>query len=102
MSIRAIIMLYTKGMRNMNKIFEKLNSISKFSKKVILFGAVLSAVLCLIGFSIVTYNKTVIQTISLYTIGTSLIYASIVLFSEFTIGGLAMELAGTVIKNHMD
>ena len=86
----------------MNKIFEKLNSISKFSKKVIISGAILSACLCVVGFSIVTYNKQVIQTISLYTLGTSLIYSAIVVFSEFTIGGLAMELAGTVLKNHMD
>ncbi len=86
----------------MNKIFEKLNSISQFSKKVIIVGAILSAALSVIGLSIVTYNKNVLQTISLYTLGTSLIYSAIVLFSEFTIGGLAIELAGTVIKNHID
>ena len=86
----------------MNKIFEKLNSINKFSKKVIIAGAVISVALCLIGFSIVTYNNSVLQTISLYTIGTSMIYSAMTLFAEFTIGGLVMDLAGTVLKNHDD
>ena len=86
----------------MNKIFEKLNSINKFSKKVIIVGAILSVALCLVGFSIITYNNSFVQTISLYTFGASLIYASITLFAEFTIGGLVIDLAGTVLKNHDD
>ncbi len=86
----------------MNKIFEKLNSINKFSKKVIIVGAIISVALCFIGLSILTYNKSFIQTISLYTLGTSLIYSAIVLFSEFTIGGLVMDFAGNLLQNHDD
>ena len=86
----------------MNKIFEKLNSINKFSKKVIIAGVIISAAFCLIGFSVITYNKTIAQTVSLYMFGASMIYAAITLFAEFTIGGLVMELAGTILKNRDD
>lgn len=85
-----------------NKIIDKLNSINKFSKKVIISGAIISIALCIIGIGIVTYNKNVIQTISLYTIGTSLIYSAFTLFSEFTIGGLVIDLASNVLKSHDD
>ena len=85
-----------------NKIIEKLNSINKFSKKVIITGAIISIALCIIGIGIVTYNENVIQTISLYTIGTSLIYSAFTLFSEFTIGGLVIDLASNVLKSHDD
>ena len=84
------------------KIIEKLNSINKFSKKVIVAGAIISIALCIIGIGIVTYNKNVIQTISLYTLGTSLIYSAFTLFSEFTIGGLVIDLASNVLKSHDD
>ena len=84
------------------KIIEKLNSVNKFSKKVIITGAIISIALCLIGIGIVTYNENFIQTISLYTIGTSLIYSAITLFSEFTIGGLVIDLASNVLKSHDD
>ena len=85
-----------------NTIIEKLNSVNKFSKKVIIIGSILSLALCLIGLGIVTYNENVIGQISLYTIGTSLIYAAITLFSQFTIGGLAIDLADNFLKNHND
>lgn len=85
-----------------NKIVEKLNSVNKFSQKVIIAGSIISLALCLIGLGIVTYNENVIHQISLYTIGTSLIYSAITLFSQFTIGGLAIDLVGTVLKNHDD
>lgn len=85
-----------------NKIIEKLNSVNKFSKNVIIVGSIISIALCLIGFGVVTYNENVIQKISLYTLGSSLIYSSIILFSEFTIGGLVIDLASNVIKNGDD
>ena len=85
-----------------NKIIENLNSVNKFSKKVIIFGAIVSIALCIAGIGIVAYNENVIQKISLYTIGSSLIYSAIILFSEFTIGGLVIDLANNVIKNNDD
>ena len=85
-----------------NKIIEKLNSVNKFSKNIILVGSIISIALCMIGLAVVTYNENVIQKISLYTIGSSLIYSAIILFSEFTIGGLVIDLASNVIKNGDD
>lgn len=85
-----------------NKIIERLNSINKFSKRVIITGTIISIALCVIGIGIVTYNENVIQTISLYTIGTSLVYSAFTLFSEFTIGGLVIDLASNVLKSHDD
>ena len=84
------------------KVIEKLNSINKFSRNIIIIGAIISIALCIIGIGIVTYNENVIQKISLYTIGSSLIYSAITLFSEFTIGGLVIDLASNVIKNDND
>lgn len=81
------------------KVIEKLNSVNKFSKNIIVTGAIISIALCIIGVGIVTYNENFIQKISLYTIGSSLIYSAITLFSEFTIGGLVIDLANNVIKN---
>lgn len=85
-----------------NKIMEKLNSINKFSKHVIIAGSITSIALCIIGVSLIAYNKNVLQTISMYTLGTSLVYSAITLFSEFTIGGLVIDVANSVIKNHND
>jgi hypothetical protein len=85
-----------------NKIMEKLNSINKFSKHVIIAGSITSVALCIIGISLIAYNKNVLQTISMYTLGTSLVYSAITLFSEFTIGGLVIDVANNVIKNHND
>ena len=85
-----------------NKIMEKLNSINKFSKHVIIAGSITSVALCIIGISLIAYNKNVLQTISMYTLGTSLVYSAMTLFSEFTIGGLVIDVANNVIKNHND
>lgn len=85
-----------------NKIIEKLNSVNKFSQKIIITGAIISLALCIIGIGIVTYNENFIKQISLYTLGTSLIYSAITLFSQFTIGGLAIDLVGNVLKNRDD
>lgn len=85
-----------------NKIIENLNSVNKFSQKVIIVGSFISLALCLIGISIVAYNENFIGKIGLYTIGTSLIYSAIILFSQFTIGGLAIDFVGNVLKNHDD
>lgn len=85
-----------------NKIIEKLNSINKFSKHIIIAGSLVSIALCILGISLVAYNENVLQKISLYTLGTSLVYSAITLFSEFTIGGLVIDVANNVIKNHDD
>lgn len=84
------------------KIIEKLNSINTFSKHVIVCGCMISIALCVMGLGIITYNDNMLQTISLYTIGSSLIYSAITLFSEFTIGGLVIDVANNVIKNNND
>ena len=81
-----------------NEIIEKLNSVNKFSKKVIISGSIISLAICIIGIGIVAYNENVIHRISLYTIGASLIYSAITLFSQFTIGGLAIDLANNLIQ----
>ncbi len=84
------------------KVIEKLNSVNSFSRKVIISGSIISLALCMIGLGVVTYNENVIHQISVYTIGTSLIYSAITLFSQFTIGGLAIDFANNIIKNHND
>ena len=86
----------------LKRIIDKLNSINNFSKRVIFAGAIISIALCIVGLGIVTYNENFLQKISMYTIGTSLIYSAITVFSQFTIGGLIIDIANSLFKNHSD
>ena len=85
-----------------SKVIKELNSINKFSKNIIIVGSLLSFLLCLVGVGIVVYNNVLLGHISLYTMGTSLIHAAIILFTEFTIGGLAIDLANKFMQSHDD
>lgn len=82
----------------LHKICEKLNSINNFSKKVIKGGCTFSFILCMMGVAVVAYNQILLSKIALYKIGTTMIYTSIVAFSQFVIGGLLIDFFGTLLS----
>lgn len=86
----------------MSKIISNLNSINNFSKKIIVWVSVISLLLCIGGISIIVYNALALETISLHTIGSTMIYHSIVLFAEFVIVGLILDFFNTLITYHDD
>lgn len=86
----------------MSKIVNRLNSINDFSKKIIVWSSIVSLILCTCGIGIIIYNVNTVSTLSLHTIGSSLIHASIILFSQFVIGSLVIDFLGAVINSHDD
>ena len=83
----------------MDKIFNTLNSINNFSKKVLLFGSVFVISCCIIGISLIAYNHTFVNNVELYTIGSTLIQKSIVVFAQVTIGALVMDWLKNVFQD---
>ena len=81
----------------MSKIVNRLNSINDFSKKIIIWSSIISLALCAFGIGIIIYNSLTVSTISLQNIGSSLIHASIIMFSQFIIGSLVIDFLGAVI-----
>jgi hypothetical protein len=87
-----------KGMFDMvNKIVSKLNSINTFSGNIIKVGCYISFFMCVFGLALINYNNMIGQSIKLNTIGSSLIYTSIMLFTQTVIGGLIIDLFGNAI-----
>lgn len=86
----------------MSKIVNRLNSMNDFSKKIIVYSSVVSFMICLLGIGIILYNANTTPSNSLHTVGSSLIHAAIVLFSQFTIGSLVIDFLGAVINNSDD
>lgn len=80
-----------------NKIVERLNSINKFSSNIIRVGCFVSFLLCVSGLVLINYNTTSLHTVSIYVIGSSMVYTSIILFSQTVIGGLIIDFLGNVI-----
>ena len=84
----------------LHKVCERLNSINSFSKKIIKYGCIFSFILCMMGATVVAYNQIALSKIALYNIGTSMVYTSIVAFSQFVIGGLLIDFFGVLLSNH--
>ena len=82
-----------------NNIVNKLNSINSFSKKIIVVASIVSLFLCVAGTGIITYNANTNSTMMLHTIGSTMIYTSIILFAQFVIGSLAIDFVNTLINN---
>ena len=83
----------------MSKIFNTLNSMNNFSKKLILFGSVFVVAFCIMGISIIVYNHAFVDQVELYEIGSTMIQKSIVVFSHVTIGALVMDWFKNVFQN---
>ena len=81
-----------------HKIFERLNSMNDFSKKVIKGGCTFSFILCMLGVAVIAYNQLYLNKVATYNIGTMLVYSSIVSFAQFVIGGLLMDFFGTLLS----
>jgi hypothetical protein len=82
------------------KIVKKLNSFNSFSGNIIKVGCLISFVLCIMGLIIINYNNFIGESIKLNTIGSSLIYTAILLFTQTVIGGLLIDLFGNVISGN--
>ena len=72
------------------------------SKKIIISASIISLILCVIGTGIITYNANNEQVMSLHTLGSSMIYTSIILFAQFIIGSLVIDLFNAIINNNDD
>ena len=82
----------------MSIINKTLNSINDFSKKMIIAGCLIVAVLCIIGACLILYNGMVTHVALLDEIGTTLIKKSTIIFAQFIIGALLIDW----FKNFMD
>ena len=82
-----------------SNIVNKLNSINSFSKKIIVVASIVSLILCIAGTGIITYNTNTNSNMMLHTIGSTMIYTSIVLFAQFVIGSLIIDFINTLINN---
>ena len=86
-----------------SRIVKELNSINNFSKNIIVYVSIASSILCLSGVGIILYNMlTEFSKISLHTLGSTLIYSSIVLFAQFVVGSLIIDFFNAVINEHDD
>lgn len=81
------------------KIFERLNAINNFSKKIIKWGSLFSLLLCIGGIFIIEYNSAELNKISTFNLGSTMVYTAIVAFAQFVIGGLLIDFFGTLLSN---
>ena len=86
----------------MSKIINNLNSINSFSKKIIIYVSIISLLLCIGGIGVIIYNHIVLEKIALHTLGSTMIYHSITIFSEFVVVSLIIDFFNTVISYHDD
>ena len=82
----------------LHKVFERLNSMNKFSTKVIKCGCLFSFVLCLLGVCVIAYNQVNLNSTAMYTVGANLIHISIVTFAEVVIASLIMDFFGELLS----
>lgn len=82
------------------KIFERLNSINSFSKKIIKWGCTISLLMCIVGVAIIEYNSIYLNKISTYNIGSTMLYTAIVMFAQIVIGSLLIDFFGQLLSNH--
>lgn len=86
-----------------SKIVSSLNSMNNFSKNIIIYISIISSGLCLSGVALIIYNLCAeFSKVSLYDLGSTLIYLSIVLFAQFVIGSLIIDFFNAVISSHDD
>lgn len=85
-----------------SKLVSSLNSMNTFSKKIIISVSIISLVLCIVGMGIILYNASCLEVVSLHTIGSTMIYSSVVIFTEFIVGSLAIDFFNMLISNHDD
>lgn len=82
------------------KIVKELNSMNNFSKNIIVYVSIASAILCISGIGVILYNMLAdFSKVSLHTLGSTLIYSSIVLFAQFVIGSLIIDFFNAVIRD---
>ena len=86
-------------MITMDKIFKALNSINGFSKKLIFFGSTFVLGCCIIGITLIMYNHSFTNQVELYTIGSTLIQKSIVVYSQVVIAALIMDWFKNTFQN---
>lgn len=83
-----------------SKIINRLNSINTFSKNIIIYVSIISCTLCLSGVGVILYNMlSEFSKVSLHTLGSTLIYSSIVLFAQFVVGSLIIDFFNAVISD---
>ena len=83
-----------------SKIINRLNSINTFSKNIIIYVSIASCTLCLSGVAIILYNVlSEFSKVSLHTLGSTLIYSSIILFAQFVVGSLIIDFFNAVISD---
>lgn len=82
------------------KIIKNLNSLNSLSNKIILYGSIVSLMLCCLGIVTITYNNTIANQIKIHELGSSMIYTAIVLFSQMVIGGIIIDFLSNVIHNN--
>ncbi len=83
------------------KIIKQLNSINKYSKKIIISASFTSLIFCIAGISIILYNNiNIVSSVFLRSIGSSLVCYSITIFTIFTIGSLIIDLFDNFVNNH--
>ncbi len=83
-----------------SKILKKLNSINSFSGNIIRVGCYISLAMGIFGLIVINYNNIVGESVKLNTIGSSLIYTAILLFTQTVIGALLIDLFGNVINGN--
>ncbi len=81
------------------KIFERLNSINNFSKRIIKWGCTFSLLMCLFGVGIIEYNEFALNKISTYNVGSTMVYTAIVVFAQIVIGSLLIDFFGKLLSN---
>ncbi len=83
----------------MNIIFNTLDSINDFSKKVILFSSIAVLIACAIGVCLISYNSAFVHEVRLYTLGSTLIQKSTVAFVQLIIAALVIDWFNARIQN---
>ncbi len=86
----------------MSKIVKSLNSVNSFSKNIIITGCGISLLLCVVGIAIIAYNNIITKEVELYTIGSTMIHTSTILFAQLVIGGLLIDTFSTMMNNRDD
>ncbi len=82
------------------KIFDRLNSLNKFSKNIIKYGSAFSFIMCTMGVCIIAYNSLYTYKVATYNIGSTMVYTSIVVFAQIVVGSLLIDFFGTLLSNH--
>jgi hypothetical protein len=83
----------------MNNLIKSLNSINKFSKKIIVYSSIAVLIACVVSIGIIMYNTMFTSEMALYSIGTELLKKSLVVLAEFCIAALVFDLIYRILSN---